>query len=83
MATYDKKHDEILLSTGRTLYSVMGVIGIAHDLTPRYGFDGDLREAANMRDGADLTSQEWIEIADLGISYWTQFKQATMAARGK
>ena len=74
MAAYDKKSDEIVFNNGRRLYGVQGIIGIGHNLMPHYGFDGDVYEAATMRDGADLTNAEWLELADLMLSYWTQFK---------
>lgn len=83
--------DNLLLSTGTSLYANCGIIGIDPDLTLSHGYDGPIYtparhiEGEDIDDGIDdgidndLTSPECIELADYVIERWTKFKQKHVA----
>jgi len=69
---YDAESDELVLKSGRRIYTVLGQIGIAEDaLEATYGSDGFLEESLSGK----LSLDERKELADYMISLWTKYKE--------
>lgn len=77
----------IVLSTGRHLKPNFGMIGINEDGEVGEGKDGDLSDSYQQLDGnfdsfEEFTAAEHIELADIMIARWTEFKKRA-AERGE
>ena len=76
-----KDADTIKLSTGKEVYAFCGIVGISltdkeNQLT--YGFDGKIHVVGVKPepDPDDLTNQEAIELAELMIARWTEYRNS-------
>jgi hypothetical protein len=67
--TFDED-DNAVLSTGKTLYTNMGIIGLGPDLEVSEGCDG----TPHAMNGDEITAAEWVEVADHMIAQWKAFR---------
>ena len=76
--------DEVIFSTGKTLYANRGIIGISPELNVTQGYDSGFYKTEDLEynfNAADeykvelcLTTKEAIELADYMIEQWTKFR---------
>ena len=74
MATWNDDDELLRLATGKELYLHLGIIGLSPDLRASHGYDGGVFDFESV-EWSELTKTELIEIADLMIERWNQFKE--------
>ncbi len=72
--------DEIILKSGKKIYAHRNIVGIDDKLELSQGYDGGMPATPNCDYYADmddniLTKEETLELADLMINRWQQFRK--------
>lgn len=75
-ATIIPEHNKICFSTGKDIHANNGIIGITKDLSVWEGYDGVIYDEDDYE--TELSRQEKVELADLMISLWKEFKKQAL-----